>query len=73
MRQSAYETPFMAPPLSTQTMFFASDTATDTGNSPPEQTGLPTILRFVGLLGLIFSIDTVFEPAYKPRIGNELP
>ena len=59
----AYETPFLAPPLRTQTMFFAGETAIDTGNSPPEHTGLPTILRIAGLFGLILNMDTVLEPA----------
>jgi hypothetical protein len=42
-------TPLIAPPLTTQVMFFAVEKATAAGNSPPELTGPPTILRLAGL------------------------
>lgn len=46
----------------------------EVGNSPPELTGDPIILRSVGSSGLIKNIETVSEPAceYQLRYVNPL-
>jgi hypothetical protein len=46
-------------------MFFWVETPIDIGKSPPDDTGVPTILRSVGSFGLILNIDIVFEPAFE--------
>lgn len=46
-------------------MFLWVETAIDIGKSPPEDTGVPTILRSVGSFGLMLNIEIVFEPALE--------
>lgn len=53
----------MAPPLRAQTVSPALLIARETGNSPPLPTGLPIILRLVGLAGSILKTEMVLEPA----------
>lgn len=61
----AHLTPFTVPPFSTQTMVAFALIATDIGNSPSDDTGVPTIVSFDGLLGLIANMDSVFEPGCR--------
>ena len=53
----------MAPPLRAQTVSPALLIARETGNSPPLPTGLPIILRLVGLAGSMLKTEMVLEPA----------
>lgn len=56
-------TPFTEPPLSTHSRSPLSLNARDTGNSPSDETGFPSLLISVGTFGLMEKSEIVFEPA----------
>jgi len=58
-------TPFTAPPFRTQTIVAFALIATDIGNSPSDETGVPTIVNLDGLLLSILNIESVFDPGWK--------
>lgn len=54
-----------APPFRTHTCPVALEIVRDIGNSPPVDTGDPTIVSFEGLDELIENIEAVLEPGWK--------
>lgn len=51
------------PPLSVQSWLPSALKASEIGNSPSDETGLPILLIFVGAEGSIEKREMVFDPA----------
>ena len=64
MLKCTHLTPFTAPPLSVHKREPSWLIARETGNSPPEEIGLPINSMFVGWDASIENREMVFEPAY---------
>ena len=63
-RHKTHLTPLIAPPFRAHRRLPSALNASETGNSPSDETGSPRGLMLVGLLGSMEKREMVFDPGY---------